>query len=178
MESIDKYFIVTRGKARKGISRGCIGRIEAETQTGEILGVICGNGGGTSKSGGLLKREETYPLTRHQAQLLMFVSPASRRLEILCNQTLFRAICDLAQDDLVVVRYKKGFQPCLVKNLMQIGRKDGSDDLNMLGFELQPVVCSLVVIFFNILFQIIKSKKRQKRRKKAIRVHCYSLLVA
>lgn len=139
MESKDKYFIFTRGKARKGFSRGCIGRIEAETQAGDIYGVICGSGGGTAKSGGLLKREETYPLTRHQAQLLMFVSPASRRLEILCNQTLFRAICDLAQDDLVVVRYKKGLQPCLVKNLMQIGRKDGSDELSMLGFELQPV---------------------------------------
>ncbi|XP_062402017.1 ubiquitin carboxyl-terminal hydrolase CYLD isoform X2 [Sardina pilchardus] len=139
MESIDKYFIVTRAKARKGFSRGCIGRIEAETQTGDILGIVYGSGGGTAKSGGLLKREETYPLTRHQAQLLLFVSPASRRLEILCNQTLFKAICELAQDDLIVVRYKKGFQPCLVKNLMQIGRKDGSDDLNMLGFELQPV---------------------------------------
>lgn len=147
MESKDKYFIVTRGKARKGFSRGCIGRIEAETPTGDIYGVICGSGGGTAKSAGPLKREETYPLTRHQAQLLMFVSPASRRLEILCNQTLFRAICNLAQDDLVVVRYKKGLQPCLVKNLMQIGRKDGSDELSMLGFELQPVVCSLVTFF-------------------------------
>ncbi|XP_041946493.1 ubiquitin carboxyl-terminal hydrolase CYLD isoform X2 [Alosa sapidissima] len=143
MESIDKYFIVTRTKTRKGFSRGSIGRIEAETQTGDIVGLVYGSGGGTAKSGGLLKREETYPLTRHQAQLLLFVSPASRRLEILCNQMLFKVICELAQDDLVMVRYKKGFQPCLVKNLMQIGRKDGSDDLNMLGFELQPVVCSL-----------------------------------
>lgn len=140
MESQDKYFIVTRAKTRKGFSRGCIGRIEAETQTGEIFGLVYGSG--AAKSGGLLKREETYPLTRHQAQLLLFVSPASRRLEILCNPTLFRAICELAQEDLVVVRYKKGCQPCLVRNLMQIGRKDGSDDLSMLGFELQPMVCS------------------------------------
>ncbi|KAL2091319.1 hypothetical protein ACEWY4_013582 [Coilia grayii] len=135
---MDKYFIVTRSTVRKGFPRGSIGRVEAETQTGEILGLVY-SGGGATKKGGLLKRDETYPLTRHQAQLLLFVSPASRRLEILCNQALFNAICELAQDDLVVVRYKKGFQPCLVKNLMQIGRKDGSDDLCMLGFELQAV---------------------------------------
>lgn len=139
MEPNDKYFIVTRVKSRKGFARGSIGKVEAETKVGEIFGLVYGNSSGTTKSGGLLRREDTYPLTRHQAQLLLYVSPASRRLEILCNQTLFRAICELTQDDLVVVRHKKGFQPCLVRNLMQIGRKDGSDDLNMLGFELQAV---------------------------------------
>ncbi|XP_070707407.1 ubiquitin carboxyl-terminal hydrolase CYLD [Pempheris klunzingeri] len=137
----EKFFIVIRGKSRKGFCRGCIGRVEAETQRGELMGLLyCGgSNAGSPKSGGIVRREDTYPLTRHQAQLLLFVSPASKRLELLCNPQLFSAICELSPDDLVVVRHKKGHLPGLVKNLMQIGRKEGKDDLHMLGFEVEFV---------------------------------------
>ncbi|XP_059185568.1 ubiquitin carboxyl-terminal hydrolase CYLD [Centropristis striata] len=137
----EKFFIVVRGKSRKGFSRGCIGRVEAELQHGELMGLMyCGgSNAGSPKSGGIVKREDTYHLTRHQAQLLLFVSPASKRLELLCNPQLFSAICELSQDDLVVVKHKKGHLPGLVKNLMQIGRKENKDDLQMLGFEVEFV---------------------------------------
>ncbi|XP_029908429.1 ubiquitin carboxyl-terminal hydrolase CYLD [Myripristis murdjan] len=137
----EKFFIVTRGKARKGFSRGCIGRVEAETQQGELMGLVysSGSNAGSPKSGGMVRREDTYPLTRHQAQLLLFVSPSSKRLELLCNPQLFSAICELSQDDLVVVKHKKGHLPGLVKNLMQIGRKEKQEDLHMLGFEVEFV---------------------------------------
>lgn len=137
----EKFFIVIRGKSRKGFSRGCIGRVEAETQRGEFMGLLyCGGSNASSpKSGGIVRREDTYPLTRHQAQLLLFVSPASKRLELLCNPQLFSAICELTPDDLVVVRHKKGHMPGLVKNLMQIGRKENKEDLHMLGFEVEFV---------------------------------------
>ncbi|XP_051529052.1 ubiquitin carboxyl-terminal hydrolase CYLD isoform X2 [Myxocyprinus asiaticus] len=133
----ERHFIVIR-KTKKGLSRGSIGCTDAETPAADFIGVVYG-GGGRAKSSGTVKKEDIYPLSRHQAQLLLFVSPASKRLELLCNVQLFSAICDLAQDDLVVVRYKKGFQPCLVKNLMQIGKKDNAGDLQMLGFELELV---------------------------------------
>lgn len=138
----DKFFIVIRGKSRKGFSRGCIGRVEAETQRGELMGLLYsgGSNAGSPKSGGMVRREDTYPLTRHQAQLLLFISSISKRLELLCNPQLFAAICELSQDDLVVVKYKKGHLPGLVKNLMQIGKKENKDDLHMLGFEVEPVV--------------------------------------
>ncbi|XP_051271874.1 ubiquitin carboxyl-terminal hydrolase CYLD isoform X1 [Dicentrarchus labrax] len=137
----ENFFIVLRGKSRKGFCRGCIGRVEAETQRGELMGLLyCGgSNAGTPKSGGIVRREDTYPLTRHQAQLLLFVSPASKRLELLCNPQLFSAICELSQEDLVVVKHKKGHLPGLVKNLMQIGRKENKDDLHMLGFEVEFV---------------------------------------
>ncbi|XP_041810161.1 ubiquitin carboxyl-terminal hydrolase CYLD isoform X2 [Chelmon rostratus] len=137
----EKFFIVIRGKSRKGFCRGCIGRVEAETQRGELMGLLyCGgSNAGSPKSGGIVRREDTYPLTRHQAQLLLFVSPASKRLELLCNPQLFSAICELSQDDLVVVKHKKGHLPGLVRNLMQIGRKENKDDLHMLGFEVEFV---------------------------------------
>ncbi|XP_071371714.1 ubiquitin carboxyl-terminal hydrolase CYLD isoform X2 [Centroberyx affinis] len=137
----EKFFIVTRGKARKGFSRGCIGRVEAETQRGELMGLLYsgGSNAGGPKSGGIVRREDTYPLTRHQAQLLLFVSPSSKRLELLCNPQLFSAICELSQDDLVVVKHKKGHLPGLVRNLMQIGRKEKQEDLHMLGFEVEFV---------------------------------------
>lgn len=139
----DKFFIVIRGKSRKGFfCRGCIGRVEAEVQRGELLGLLYSGGGSSAvspKSGGIVRREDTYPLTRHQAQLLLFISPASKRLDLLCNPQLFSAICALSQGDLVVVKHKKGHLPALVKNLMQIGRKEGKDDLHMLGFEVESV---------------------------------------
>ncbi|KAG8007418.1 Glutathione hydrolase 7 [Nibea albiflora] len=137
----EKFFIVIRGKSRKGFCRGCIGRVEAETQRGELMGLLyCGgSNAGSPKSGGIVKREDTYPLTRHQAQLLLFVSAASKRLELLCNPQLFSAICELTQDDLVVVKHKKGHMPAVVKNLMQIGKKENKDDLLMLGFEVEFV---------------------------------------
>ncbi|XP_040888847.1 ubiquitin carboxyl-terminal hydrolase CYLD [Toxotes jaculatrix] len=137
----EKFFVVLRGKSRKGFCRGCIGRVEAETQRGELVGLLYGSGSnaGTPKSGGVVRREDIYPLTRHQAQLLLFISSASKRLELLCNPQLFSAICDLSQNDLVVVKHKKGHLPGLVKNLMQIGRKDHKDDLHMLGFEVEFV---------------------------------------
>ncbi|XP_042352637.1 ubiquitin carboxyl-terminal hydrolase CYLD [Plectropomus leopardus] len=137
----DKFFIVIRGKSRKGFCRGCIGRVEAEVQRGELMGLLyCGgSSAGSPKSGGIVRREDTYPLTRHQAQLLLFISLASKRLELLCNPQLFSAICELSQGDLVVVKHKKGHLPALVKNLMQIGRKESKDDLHMLGFELEYV---------------------------------------
>lgn len=137
----DKFFIVIRGKSRKGFCRGCIGRVEAETQRGEVMGLLYsgGSNAGSPKSGGIVRREDTYPLTRHQAQLLLFVSPASKRLELLCNPQLFSAVCELSQGDLVVVKHKKGHLPALVKNLMQVGRKEGRDDLHMLAFEVEFV---------------------------------------
>ncbi|XP_044076062.1 ubiquitin carboxyl-terminal hydrolase CYLD isoform X2 [Siniperca chuatsi] len=137
----EKFFIVIRGKSRKGFSRGCVGRVEAETQRGELMGLLyCGgSNAGSPKSRGIVRREDMYPLTRHQAQLLLFVSPASKRLELLCNPQLFSAICELSQDDLVVVKHKRGHLPGLVKNLMQIGRKENKDDLHMLGFEVEFV---------------------------------------
>ncbi|KAM9409321.1 ubiquitin carboxyl-terminal hydrolase CYLD [Pholidichthys leucotaenia] len=138
----DKFFIVIRGKSRKGFCRGCIGRVEAETRPGELVGLVYGGGGpnaGTPKNGGAVRTEDTYPLSRHQAQLLLFVSSASKRLELLCNPQLFSAICALSQDDLVVVRHRKGHQPGLVRNLMQIGRTETKDDLLMLGFEVEFV---------------------------------------
>lgn len=137
---IEKFFIVIRGKSRKGFCRGCIGRVEAETQRGELMGLVYGSSSsGSPKSGGIVRREDTYPLSRHQAQLLLFVTSASKRLELLCNPQLFSAICELTQDDLVVVKHKKGHLPGLVKNLMQIGRKESKDDLHMLGFEVEFV---------------------------------------
>ncbi|XP_029989627.1 ubiquitin carboxyl-terminal hydrolase CYLD [Sphaeramia orbicularis] len=137
----DKFFIVIRGKTRKGFCRGCIGRVEAELQHGELVGLMYGtsNNAGSPKNGGTVRREDTYPLSRHQAQLLLFISSVSKRLEVLCNPQLFSAICELSQDDLVVVKHKKGHLPGLVKNLMQIGRKVNQDDLHMLGFEVEFV---------------------------------------
>ncbi|CAN9512488.1 unnamed protein product [Ophioblennius macclurei] len=145
----EKFFIVIRGKSRKGFSRGCIGRVEVETHGGELVGPLyagsnsSGGGGATvvPKSGGMVRREDTYPLTRHQAQLLLFVPGASKRLDLLCNPQLFAAICELSRDDLVVVKHKRGHLPGLVKNLMQIGRKENKEDLHMLGFEVEFVDC-------------------------------------
>ncbi|XP_011612622.2 ubiquitin carboxyl-terminal hydrolase CYLD isoform X2 [Takifugu rubripes] len=131
----DKYFIVIRGKSRKGFCRGCIGRVETETPHGEIMGLLYATG--SPKSGGIVAREDTYPLTRHQAQLLLFISNIGRRLELLCNPQLFSAICALALDDLVVVKHRKGPLPGVVRNLMQVGRKESKDDLHMLGFEVE-----------------------------------------
>lgn len=136
----DTFFIVTRGKARKGFSRGYIGHVEAETQHGELMGLVYGGG---SKSQGVVKKEDTYLLSRHQAQLLLFVSPPSKRLDLLCNPQLFAAICQLSQDDLAVLKHKKAYHPGLVKNLMQIGRKENQGDLLMLGFEVEFVVSTL-----------------------------------
>ncbi|XP_029358188.1 ubiquitin carboxyl-terminal hydrolase CYLD isoform X2 [Echeneis naucrates] len=137
----EKFFIVIRGKSRKGFCRGCIGRVEADTQRGELMGLLycSGSNAGAPKSGGLVRREDTYPLSRHQAQLLLFVSSASKRLELLCNPQLFSAVCELTPGDLVVVRHKKGHLPGMVKNLMQIGKNQDKDDLQMLGFEVEFV---------------------------------------
>lgn len=140
----DKYFIVIRGKSRKGFCRGCIGRVEAETPHGEIMGLMYGTG--SPKNGGIIRREDTYPLTQHQAQLLLFVSNVGRRLELLCNPQLFSAICELSLDDLVVVKHRKGHLPGVVKNLMQIGRKENKDDLHMLGFEVEFMVGTCLVL--------------------------------
>ncbi|XP_054641812.1 ubiquitin carboxyl-terminal hydrolase CYLD isoform X3 [Dunckerocampus dactyliophorus] len=137
----EKFFIVIRGKSRKGFSRGCIGREEAETHGGELMGLLyCGgSNAGSPKKGGVVRREDTYPLTRYQAQLLLFVSSVSKRLELLCNPQLFSAICELTVDDLVVVKSKKGHKPGLVKNLMRVGKKESKDDLQMLAFEVEFV---------------------------------------
>ncbi|XP_072238877.1 ubiquitin carboxyl-terminal hydrolase CYLD [Leuresthes tenuis] len=136
----EKFFIVIRGKSRKGFCRGCIGRVEAETPRGELIGLLyssSSSNAGTPKRGGVVMREDIYLLTRHQAQLLLYVSNTSKRLDLLCNPQLFSAICELSQDDLVVVKHKKGHLPGLVKNLMQIGKKDSIEDLHMLGFEVE-----------------------------------------
>ncbi|KAM3621892.1 uncharacterized protein V6R79_017550 [Siganus canaliculatus] len=137
----EKYFIVIRGKSRKGFSRGCIGRVEGETPAGELMGLMYqgGSGSGGPKSGGAVRKEDTYSLSRHQAQLLLFISSTSKRLELLCKTQLFTAICQLSHDDLIVVKHKKGHMPGLVKNLMQIGRTENKDDLHMLGFEVEFV---------------------------------------
>ncbi|XP_057218280.1 ubiquitin carboxyl-terminal hydrolase CYLD [Triplophysa rosa] len=134
-EPTEGYFIVIR-RSKKGFSRGSIWRKDAETPEGDLIGMIYG-GSGSLKSSGRVKKLDTYPLSQHQAQLLLFVSPAGRRLDLLCHVQLFGAICDLAEDDVVVVKYKKDFQPCLVKNLMEVGKKDKIGDLHMLGFELE-----------------------------------------
>ncbi|XP_076850425.1 ubiquitin carboxyl-terminal hydrolase CYLD [Brachyhypopomus gauderio] len=133
-EGKNRFFVVLRGQSRQKGARGCVGRVEAEAQNGDLIALIYT--GGSCKRAAVVKREDVYPLTRHQAQLLLFVSPPSRRLDLLGNTTLFRAICDLTQDDLVVVRSKKGFQLCVIKNLVQIGQKASPEDLQMLGFEL------------------------------------------
>uniref|UniRef100_A0A3B4GU74 ubiquitinyl hydrolase 1 n=1 Tax=Pundamilia nyererei TaxID=303518 RepID=A0A3B4GU74_9CICH len=153
------FFIVTRGKSRKGFCRGCIGRIESETKRGEFVGLLYGGNSnpGTPKNGGLVKIEDMYPLTRHQAQLLLFISSASRRLELLCNPQLFSAICELSQDDLVVVKHKNGHLPGLVKNLMQIGRKDNKDDLYMLAFEVEFVKPPLSLFSAADIIQVVPS---------------------
>lgn len=145
----EKFFIVIRGKSRKGFCRGCIGRVEAETSRGELMGLMycSGSNAGTPKSGGVVRREDTYPLTRHQAQLLLFIASISKRLELLCNPQLFSAICELSANDLVVVKHKKGHLPAMVKNLMQIGRKENKDDLHMLAFEVEFVVGQVVELF-------------------------------
>ncbi|XP_069013507.1 ubiquitin carboxyl-terminal hydrolase CYLD [Embiotoca jacksoni] len=137
----ETFFIVLRGKSRKGFCRGCIGRVESETQRGELTGLLycTGSTAGIPKSGGIVRREDTYPLTRHQAQLMLFVPVVSKRLELLCNPQLFSAICELSQDDLVVVKHKKGHLPGMVKNLMLVGRKENKEDLHMLGFEVEFV---------------------------------------
>ncbi|XP_034023158.1 ubiquitin carboxyl-terminal hydrolase CYLD [Thalassophryne amazonica] len=135
----DKFFIVIRGKSRKGFCRGCIGRVEAETKHGELMGLMYNGGSNPKSGGGLVKRDDTYPLNRHQAQLLLFVPSVGKRLELLCNPQLFSAICQLAQGDLVVVKHKKGHLPGLVKNLMQIGKKENEEDLHMVGFEVEFV---------------------------------------
>ncbi|XP_014826950.1 PREDICTED: ubiquitin carboxyl-terminal hydrolase CYLD-like [Poecilia mexicana] len=139
--SKDRFFIVIRGKSRRGFCRGCIGRVEAETGRGELTGLMygCSSNAGSPKNGGSVRTEDAYPLTRHQAQLLLYISSPSRRLEMLCNPQLFSAICELTPGDLVVIRYKKGHVPGVVKNLMQIGKKESKDDLNMLGFEVEFV---------------------------------------
>lgn len=144
----ETFFIVIRGKSRKGFCRGCIGRVEAEAPSGEVMGLLygCGTNAGSPKNGGMVRKEDIYPLSRHQAQLLLFISSTSRRLEVLCNPQLFSAICELSQDDLVVVRHRKGHVPGLVKNLMQIGRKESKEDLHMLGFELELVVSCEVFV--------------------------------
>ncbi|XP_065098177.1 ubiquitin carboxyl-terminal hydrolase CYLD [Paramisgurnus dabryanus] len=135
-EDLNKsYFIVVK-RNKKGLSKGCIGRVDAETPDGYLTGVVY-RGSGSLKSSARVKKWDTHPLSRHQAQLLLFVSPANRRLELLCHLQLFNAICQLAHDDLVVVKHKRDFQPCLVKKLMQIGKSDKTGDLNMLGFELE-----------------------------------------
>lgn len=151
----DKYFIVIRGKSRKGFCRGCIGRVETETPHGEIMGLLYATG--SPKNGGMVAREDTYPLNRHQAQLLLFVSNIGRRLELLCNPQLFSAICELALDDLVVVKHRKGHLPGVVRNLMQVGRKESKDDLHMLGFEVEFMVGTC----------ILPSKYRHRFRKRA-----------
>ncbi|XP_068599086.1 ubiquitin carboxyl-terminal hydrolase CYLD [Brachionichthys hirsutus] len=133
----EKFFIVLRGKSSKGFCPGCIGHVESEKQHGK-LSVLMYSGGSNAvshKSGGTVKLEDTYPLSRHQAQLLLFIPSGSKRLDLLCNLQLFSAICELSQEDLVVVKHKSGHMSAIVKNIMQIGRKDNRDDLCMLGFE-------------------------------------------
>lgn len=151
--SKDRFFIVIRGKSRRGFCRGCIGRVEAETARGELTGLMygCCSNAGSPKNGGPVKAEDAYPLTRHQAQLLLYISSPSRRLEMLCNPQLFSAICELTPGDLVVIRYKKGHVPGVVKNLMQIGKKESKDDLNMLGFQVEFVVSLSAFFFFFFL---------------------------
>ncbi|MEQ2167555.1 hypothetical protein GOODEAATRI_005269 [Goodea atripinnis] len=146
--SKDRFFIVIRGKSRKGFCRGCIGRVEAETAGGELMGLLygCGSNAGSPKSGGLVKAVDTYALTRHQAQLLLYVSSTSKRLELLSNPQLFSTICELSAGDLVVTKHKKGHVPGVVKNLMQIGKKENKEDLKMIGFQVEFMV-SLFCLF-------------------------------
>ncbi|KAJ3602628.1 hypothetical protein NHX12_030377 [Muraenolepis orangiensis] len=134
----DKFFIVTRGKSWKGFCRGCIGRVEEELSDGELLSVMY-SGSSSSSPGGpsIVKEVDTYHLTRHQAQLLLFVSVPSKRLELLRNPQLFAAICELSRDDIVVVKHKKEQLPALVKTLMKVGRKENAEDLLMIGFEVE-----------------------------------------
>lgn len=160
MERHERYFIVVR-RSKKGLSRGSILRADAETADGDLIGMVYG-GGGSARSSGSVKKQDTYPLSRHQAQLLLFVSPASRRLELMCNVQLFSAVCDLTQDDLVVVKHKKDFQPCLVKNLIQIGKNDKPGVLQMLGFELNLMVRKGIFCCRVVPIRLIHAKKCAK----------------
>ncbi|TNN52518.1 Ubiquitin carboxyl-terminal hydrolase CYLD [Liparis tanakae] len=171
----EKFFIVVRGKSRKGFCRGCVGRVQAELQPGELTGLLYGSsdGGagsaGSPKSGGTVRREDTCPLTRHQAQLLLFVSTASKRLELLCNPQLFAAVCELSSGDLVVVKHRKGHLPAVVKNLMQIGkkedkdylqigRKEDKDYLHLIGFQVEFVKPpSLALFSASDIIQVVPS---------------------
>uniref|UniRef100_A0AAQ4QAR7 Glutathione hydrolase n=1 Tax=Gasterosteus aculeatus aculeatus TaxID=481459 RepID=A0AAQ4QAR7_GASAC len=138
----EKFFLVLRGKSRKGFSQGGVGRVDAETPCGQLTGALYSGGAaaGSPRGGCVVRREDTHPLTRRQAQLLLFVSSAKRRVELLRNAPLFSAVCELAQGDQVVVKYKKGHYQALVRNLMEIGRKDeDKEDLRMLGFEVEFV---------------------------------------
>lgn len=146
----DKYFIVIRGKSRKDFCRGSIGRVEAETPHGEIMGLSYGTG--SPKNGGIVRREDTYPLSQRQAQLLLFVSNVGRRLELLCNPQLFSAVCELSLGDLVVVKHRKGHLPGVVKNLMQIRKKENKDDLHMLGFEVEFMVGAHVGLLCTVFY--------------------------
>jgi hypothetical protein len=47
-----------------------------------------------------------------------------------------------------MVKYKKGHLPALVKNLMKIGRKENAEDLHMLGFEVEFLVCKRSLMCF------------------------------
>lgn len=185
-EPNEGYFIVIR-RSKKGFSRGSIGRVDTETPEGDLIGMIYG-GSGSLKSSSRVKKLDTYPLSRLQAQLLLFVSPASRRLELLCQVQLFCAICELAQDDLVVVKYKKDFQPCLVKSLVQVGKKDNAGDLHMLGFEVELVVricilCAfqrnciniacMLFIFLSVFSKILTASRILQYMQYLINVHFY-----
>lgn len=59
----------------------------------------------------------------------------------------------------MVVKHKNGHLPGLVKNLMQIGRKDNKDDLYMLAFEVEFVVSSFYNLFlhFDLMIQVVEN---------------------
>ncbi|MBN3304926.1 CYLD hydrolase, partial [Amia calva] len=134
-----KYFIVTKGKVKpgkKGISKGCIGYVETETKE-EVIGPVFTSG---VKGSVKLEKENLHMLSKHQAQLLLFVSPSSKRLEVLQKEELFRAICCLVQSDVVVVQHKKESKPGVVQGVIQIVRKESYGDVTMLGFDVEITV--------------------------------------
>ncbi|XP_023652362.2 ubiquitin carboxyl-terminal hydrolase CYLD isoform X1 [Paramormyrops kingsleyae] len=136
----DGYFIITRGKARnslRGIQKGSVGRVQARTG-GELSVWLLGASSHAFPRGEVLvRRDDGLFLSRHQAQLLLFVTPAARRLELVANPQLFLAICSLACNDPVLVKHAKAHWPGLLRKVVQIQNKSSLEDFPMLGFEVE-----------------------------------------
>lgn len=145
----DGYFIITRGKARnslRGIQKGSVARVQARPG-GELSVWPLGTSLHTFPKGEVsVRRDDGLFLSRHQAQLLLFVTPAARRLELVADPQLFLAICSLACNDPVLVKHAKAHWPGLLRKVVQIQSKNSLEDFPMLGFEVELLVRNLPVL--------------------------------
>nr|XP_015220280.1 PREDICTED: ubiquitin carboxyl-terminal hydrolase CYLD-like isoform X3 [Lepisosteus oculatus] len=144
----EKYFIVMKAKPKPGsFSKGSIGRIESESQD-EVQGPVFDTKG-TQK----LKKENVRLLSALEAQLLLRVSAPGKRLQLLQRAELFRAICGLAEGDVVVVQQKKEQRTGVVKAVVELVKHEASGELRMRVFEdpekkqpckkeVSPILCS------------------------------------